>query len=107
MQMRNPGASIQEISRNTHRLDDKFQAQKYGCLMHGVGLCDEWPLVAYPDQFVEGAFDYELQAGMVLCVEALAAPPGGDEGVKLEEQILVTASGPELLSTQPLSLSRN
>jgi len=38
--------------------------------MHGVGLCDEWPLVAYPDKMVEGAFDYELEAGMVLCVEA-------------------------------------
>jgi Xaa-Pro dipeptidase len=41
--------------------------------MHGVGLCDEWPLVAYPDKAVEGAFDYALEPGMVLCVEALVA----------------------------------
>jgi hypothetical protein len=41
---------------------------------------------------------------MVLCVEALAAPPGGTEAVKLEEQILVTADGPEPLSIYPLGL---
>ena len=40
---------------------------------------------------------------MVLCVEALAAPPGGDEAVKLEEQVLITASGPEPLSSYPLA----
>jgi len=51
--------------------------------MHGVGLCDEWPLVAYPDQLVGGAFDYELQAGMVLCVEALVGAEGGDFSTKL------------------------
>ena len=51
--------------------------------MHGVGLCDEWPLVAYPDQYVEGAFDYLLEAGMVLCVEALVSPEGGDFSIKL------------------------
>ena len=58
-------------------------------MMHGVGLCDEWPLVAYPDQHVEGAFDYALEAGMVLCVEALVSPKGGDFSIKLEDQVLV------------------
>ena len=51
MEMLKPGVTIPELTGNAHhRLDDQFQAQKYGCLMHGVGLCDEWPLVAYPDQ---------------------------------------------------------
>ena len=36
--------------------------------MHGVVLCDKWPTIAYSDKLVEGAFDYEIQAGMVLCV---------------------------------------
>jgi methionine aminopeptidase len=42
-------------------------------MMHGVGLCDEWPLVAYADKAVAGAFDYALEPGMVLCVEALVS----------------------------------
>jgi hypothetical protein len=83
------------------RLPDKYQQQKYGCLMHGVGLCDEWPLVSHPEKYVEGAFDYELQPGMVLCVEALVSEVGGDFSIKLEDQVLVTETGYENLTTYP------
>jgi len=101
MEMLKPGVNIQELSHRSHVLDPQYQKQKYGCLMHGVGLCDEWPLVAYPDRMVEGAFDYELEAGMVLCVEALISPEGGDFSIKLEDQVLVTETGYENLSTYP------
>ena len=101
MQMLKPGVNIQELSRNTHVLHDKYQKQKYGCLMHGVGLCDEWPMVAYPDKMVDGAFDHELEAGMVLCVEALVSPEGGDFSIKLEDQVLITEDGFENLTTYP------
>lgn len=101
MEMLRPGVNIQELSRNTHVLRPEFQKQKYGCLMHGVGLCDEWPLVAYPDKMVEGAFDYELEPGMTLCVEVLASPEGGDFSIKLEEQVLITEDGYENLISYP------
>ncbi|MGB1235416.1 MAG: dimethylsulfonioproprionate lyase DddP [Planktomarina sp.] len=101
MEMLKPGVSMQELSRSSHRLDEKYQAQKYGCLMHGVGLCDEWPLIAYPDQMVEGAFDYELEAGMVLCVEAVVGEVSGDFSIKLEDQVLITEDGYENLTCYP------
>ena len=101
MSMLAPGVSMRSLSENCHRLDDQYQAQKYGCLMHGVGLCDEWPLIAYPDHLVDGAFEYELEAGMVLCVEALVSPEGGDFSIKLEDQVLVTDNGFENLTTYP------
>ncbi|MCV6591802.1 MAG: Xaa-Pro peptidase family protein [Silicimonas sp.] len=101
MEMIGPGVRIEDMSRNCHRLDDKYQALKYGCLMHGVGLCDEWPLVAYPDKMVEGAFDYALEPGMVLCVEALVGEERGDFSIKLEDQVLVTETGYENLTTYP------
>ncbi|WP_377506479.1 dimethylsulfonioproprionate lyase DddP [Octadecabacter sp. R77987] len=101
MEMLRPGVNMQDLSRNTHVLDDQFQAQKYGCLMHGVGLCDEWPLIAYPDKMVEGAFDYELQPGMTLCVEAAVGAVGGDFTIKLEDQVLITEDGYENLTTYP------
>jgi len=101
MEMLKPGVNIQDLSRGCHTLEPHYQAQKYGCLMHGVGLCDEWPLVAYPDQMVEGAYDYELEAGMVLCVEALVSPAGGDFSIKLEDQVLITEDGYENLNTYP------
>ncbi|KIN60625.1 Peptidase M24 [Sulfitobacter noctilucae] len=101
MQMLRPGVMIPELSAGTHVLDAQFQAGKYGCLMHGVGLCDEWPLVAYPDHVVAGAYDYPLEAGMVLCVEVLVQPEGGDFAIKLEDQVLVTEDGFENLTTYP------
>ncbi len=101
MQMIKPGVTIPELSANTHVLDPQYQALKYGCLMHGVGLCDEWPLVAYPDHHVEGAFEYALEPGMVLCVEALVSPEGGDFSIKLEDQVLVTEDGFENLTKYP------
>ena len=101
MEMLKPGVNIQELSRNAHELKPEYQKLKYGCLMHGVGLCDEWPLVAYVDQMVEGAFDYELEPGMVLCVEALVSPEDGDFSIKLEDQVLVTETGYENLSAYP------
>ena len=69
--------------------------------MHGVGLRDEWPVIAYPDKLVEGAFDCEIQAGMVLCIKALVSPEGGDFSIKLEDQILVTEKSYENLSKYP------
>ncbi len=78
MAMLKPGVSFTELTQNCHRLDANMQAQKYGCMMHGVGLCDEWPLIRYPDKYIEGAFEYEMQPGMVMCVEVLASPEGGD-----------------------------
>jgi len=101
MEMLKPGVMIPELSANTHVLEDRYQAQKYGCLMHGVGLCDEWPLVAYPDNAVPDAFDYPLEAGMVLCVEALVGEVGGDFSIKLEDQVLITEDGYENLTRYP------
>lgn len=101
MEMLKPGITIPELTANAHRLDDKFQAQKYGCIMHGVGLCDEWPLVSYPDKAVQGAFDYPLEPGMVLCVEACVGEVGGDFSIKLEDQVLVTENGFENLTKYP------
>ena len=101
MQMLKPGVALRDLTFGTHVLEPKYQKQKYGCLMHGVGLCDEWPLIAYPDHFVEGAYDYHLEAGMVLCVEALVSPEGGDFSIKLEDQVLITETGFENLTAYP------
>ena len=101
MEMLRPGVHFSELTKNTHVLEPQYQKQKYGCLMHGVGLCDEWPLICYPDHAVEGAFDYVLEPGMTLCVEALVSPEGGDFSIKLEDQVLITEDGFENLTQYP------
>lgn len=101
MELIRPGIGIEEMVPLLHRLDDKFQKLKYSCAMHGVGLCDEWPHVDYPDKLVPGSFDYPLEPGMVLCVEALVGEEGGDFSIKLEDQVLVTEDGYENLTRYP------
>lgn len=96
-----PGLNIEDWIMQSHRLPDKYQARKYSCLAHGVGLCDEWPLVAYPDKMVPGAFDHDLEPGMTLCVEALIGEEDGDFCIKLEDQVLVTEDGFENLTFYP------
>ena len=41
---------------------------------------------------------------MTLCVESYIGTSGGHEGVKLEEQILITEDGHEKLTNYPLQL---
>ena len=96
-----PGVTIKELCFGGHRLEDQYWKQKYSCKMHGVGLCDEWPFVPYPDGWVDGAFEVALEPGMVLCTEALVSPEGGDFSIKLEDQVLITETGCENLTTYP------
>ena len=42
--------------------------------------------------------------GMVMCIEAFVGAKSGGEGVKLEQQVLITEDGNELLTTYPLDL---
>jgi Xaa-Pro aminopeptidase len=97
-----PGVTIEELVKGGHQLAPEYWAQKYSCKMHGVGLCDEWPYVTYPDGWTPGAFDAALEPGMVLCVEALVSPEGGDFSIKLEDQVLITETGCENLTRYPL-----
>jgi Xaa-Pro dipeptidase len=96
-----PGVSFRDLTFKGHQLDPKYDKRKYGCRFHGVGLCDEWPLIAYADHYVEGAFDYELEPGMTLCVEALIGEEDGDFCIKLEDQVLITEDGYEDLTFYP------
>jgi Xaa-Pro aminopeptidase len=89
-----PGAAFRELgARLGRRLPDEFQAQRYPFVAHGSGLADEWPAVKYDDHH-----DGEVKEGMSLSVEAYVGGVGGNEGVKLEEQIIITRSGPEIIS---------
>ena len=96
-----PGINIKDLVFGGRLLPKKYEELRYSCKMHGVGLCDEWPLVQYPIDYVEGAFDALLEPGMVLCVEAYIGEVNGLEGIKLEDQVLITEKGHENLTNFP------
>lgn len=104
MEQCKPGVSYESLVRNAPVVPEKYQPQSYSCMMHGSGFDDEPPYLPYLHQVQDGSLipHGELQENMVLSVEFYAGAPGARDGVKLEEQILITRTGCELLSRYPL-----
>jgi Xaa-Pro aminopeptidase len=96
-----PGVRFTDLSASAHRLPESCRAQRYGVLFHGVGLCDEYPSIRYPEDVESYGYEGELQPGMALCVEAYIGEVGGRDGIKLENQLRVTETGYELLTHYP------
>src|SRR5919109_2062264 len=95
------GISLREFSERAFMLPERYRANRYSTVLHGVGLCDEYPAVYYPEDAAETGYDGILEANMTICLESYLGEAGGPDGVKLEEQVLVTDTDAELLSTYP------
>ena len=69
--------------------------------MHGIGLCDEYPCIYHLKDWEAKGLEGVIEENMTLCVESFIGPAGSREGDKLEQQVLVTTTGPRLLSSFP------
>ncbi len=96
-----PGVGFTDLTTRGHRLPESCRAQRYGVMFHGVGLCDEYPCIRYPEDVDAYGYDGVLEPGMALCVEAYIGEVGGRDGIKLENQLLVTDDGCEVLTRYP------
>ena len=101
MEMLKPGVKFSELTANGLRLPEEYRPQRYGVMMHGVGLCDEYPAIRYPEDFESYGYDGVVEAGMIFCVEAYIGAVGGKHGVKLEDQVLITETGYENMTRYP------
>jgi len=95
-----PGISCAELAERAPRLPEKYLPQRYECMVHGIGLEEESPSVCYP-QDPQPNPDRVLEEGMALVVEVYAGEVGARDGVKLGDQVLVTADGPRVLAPYP------
>ncbi len=77
MALLRPGLSFAELTQRDHRLPEAYRALRYGVLAHGIGLCDEYPSVRYPEDQEQHGYSGCLEAGMTLCVEAMSGPWAG------------------------------
>ncbi|MEQ8370136.1 MAG: Xaa-Pro peptidase family protein [Alphaproteobacteria bacterium] len=101
IQLMQVGRTWRDICDSTWRLPDDYLANRY-TVLHGTGLADEQPFVFnFEDRDRLPDPDGVCQPGMALCIEAYIGPENGPEGVKLEQQIITTEAGPQLLSTFP------
>ncbi len=105
MALLKPGVSFHEYSEAAWPIPDEYLSGRYTSLIHGVGLADEYPSLKHIQDYPTKGYDGMLEAGMTLCVESFIGTEGGREGVKLEEQVLITSEGPRCLSSYPLEES--
>jgi Xaa-Pro dipeptidase len=97
-----PGIGFCEFAEKSFKLPPSFAPNRYSVIFHGVGLCDEYPASLYVEDYEAGAgYDGMLDPGMTICIESYIGEVGGAEGVKLEQQVLITERGYELLSDFP------
>jgi len=101
-----PGVTFRELVEQSAVPPLDCYPTRYGVLYHGVGLADEYPTLPHASDWTDDTPDGVLEPGMVVCVESYVGRLGGREGVKLEEQVLITANGQETLSRYPLALTR-
>ena len=62
-------------------------------MVHGAGLVDEWPVIAYAQDFAGWGYDGVFEENMVVSVESYIGEVGHKEGVKLEQQVLIDEGG--------------
>lgn len=95
------GESYDSIMSRVPKVPAGYGEQGYSCMIHGCGLDDEPPFLPFPGDQAVILPKGELQENMVLSVEFYAGKKGKKDGVKLEEQLLITKDGPRLLSRYP------
>lgn len=96
-----PGISFREIAEKAWKIPERFVDQRYTSVMHGVGMHGETPFIAHAMDFATYGREGTIEPGMVVSVESYIGEKGGGEGVKLEEEVLVTENGPRLISRFP------
>lgn len=95
------GMSFRDYADRAWDIPEKYYENRYYLSAHGCGMTGEYPYLYHKGDFPDAGYDGEITSGMTLCVESYIGEPGGSEGVKLEQQILVTDTGIELLSRFP------
>jgi Xaa-Pro dipeptidase len=96
-----PGITFLELSRGAFQRHETFKSNNYPCVYHGAGLSDEYPKIYYQEDWARDGYDGIVEPKMVLCVESYSGEEEGEVGVKLEQMVLVTETGVEVLSHYP------
>ena len=101
MDILKPGMSFRDYADQAWNIPEKYYANRYYLSAHGCGMTGEYPYLYHHGDFLDAGYDGVIEPGMTLCVESYIGEDGGSEGVKLEQQVLVTDTGIELLSRFP------
>ena len=101
MAMIEPGLTFAEYSKRAWDLPERFADHRYYLSAHGVGMTGEYPYLYHAQDFGSFGYDGVIEPGMTLCIESFIGGADTREGVKLEQQVVVTETGTESMSLYP------
>ncbi len=101
MDILKPGMSFRDYADRAWDIPERYYENRYYLSAHGCGMTGEYPYLYHRGDFPDAGYDGEILPGMTICVESFIGEACGGEGVKLEQQVLITQTGIELLSRFP------
>jgi Xaa-Pro dipeptidase len=96
-----PGVSFESIARNAWPVPDEHKPYGYYCVGHGLGMSGDYPNIALLDPALPYPLHDGLEPNMVICIESYVGSVAAGQGVKLEDQYLITKTGAERMTTLP------
>jgi Xaa-Pro aminopeptidase len=93
MDLLRPGMTFKEFADKAWKIPGQFVKNRYCCLAHGIGMVDEYPSISHQLDWASSGYDGRFEVGMTLCVESYIGADGGAQGVKLEQQVVLTERG--------------
>lgn len=96
-----PGMSFFEFSESARIAPDPYYGYRYYLLAHGVGMTGEYPYIEHRGDRTPSSYDGVIRPGMTLSVESYIGDPRTGQGVKLEDQVLITEQGVEIMTRFP------
>ena len=75
-----PGLSFKEFGEKCWPVPDEYVPNRYMMMIHGAGMADEFPTVAYAADYDDWGYDGVFMEDMVVCVESYIGAVGGKPG---------------------------
>jgi Xaa-Pro dipeptidase len=93
-----PGAAYRDIAEAAWPIPDQHRKSRYYCIGHGLGMSGEFPNIPHAVAGEPYPISGTIEPGMVICIESFVGSEAMGEGVKLEDQLLITETGVERMS---------
>lgn len=101
MSLLKAGVSFREFSEKAWKMPERYSALDCGVLVHGTGMCNEYPQIPPIHLFERTGYDGVFEENMTVSVESYIGEPGQNNGVKLEEMVRITGNGYEHVANFP------
>ena len=93
-----PGLAFEEFAQRAWKIPPEHQPSRYYCIGHGLGMAGEFPNIPHYEPGESYTLPGHLQPGMIICLESYIGSAGFGQGVKLEDQFLITETGVDRMS---------